>query len=271
MIKNLLDSVRDDFETHKTESHWVADTIMPSDINALREQATEQLVWDISKIRLTLWEKWLKKETTLKAFSCEYGRVIVLGSSEPPSSWIRIFRLLKTTQKIRIIWFASEEKRLAPPVAKQQGEQGAPILPTHVNGGYAQKCNPGSIVIFRKEEATRVLIHELLHASCTDPITELPQVEADTEAWAEVILVAIASKGEQRIFDKLWSIQATYAIKQSASARKFHQVRSSDDYGWRYITGRLDCFKTLGLILPVEPKTITHVKSLRLTDERLEP
>lgn len=268
MIKNLLDSVHDDFETHKTESHWVADTITPNDINALREQATEELVWDTSKIRLTLWEKWLKKEVPLKAFSCEFGRVIVLGSSEPPSCWIRIFRLLKTTQKIRIIWFASEEKRVAPPVAKQQGQ---PIIPTNVNGGYAQKCNPGSIVIFRKEEATRVLIHELLHASCTDPIAYLPQVEADTEAWAEVILVAIASKGEQHIFDKLWSIQATYAVKQSASARKFHQVRTSADYGWRYITGRLDRFKTLGLHLPVEPKTITHVKSLRLTDERLEP
>ena len=264
MIKNLLDSVRDDFETHKTESHWVADTITPNDINALREQATEELVWDTSKIRLSMWEKWLKKEVSLKAFSCEFGRVIVLGTAEPPPSWIRIFRLLKTTQKIRIIWFASEEKRVAPP-------QGKPIMPTHVNGGYAQKCNSGSIVIFRKEEATRVLIHELLHTSCTDPIAYLPQVEADTEAWAEVILVAIASKGEQHIFDKLWSIQATYSVKQSAAARKYHQVRSSADYGWRYITGRLEYFRTLGLHLPSEPKTIVPVRSFRLTDERLEP
>lgn len=264
MIKELLDSVQLDFQ--KPESHWIHDTVQPDDIDAVRTEATDTNPWDVLKIRLSLWDALQRNEASLHAYSCTYGRIIILSKGpaqqEPPSSWIRIFRLLGTSS-VRVIWFASDIKRLPPPVNTQIG-------PSHINGGYTMRCNMKSIVIYRKEEATRVLIHEMLHASCTDIEDSLPNVEADTEAWAEVILVAIAAKGEPTAFNRLWDIQAKYAVGQATSAIKYHKIKGQEDYSWRYSIGRIDCFKLFGLPLPSPPKNPPVLKSLRLTDKKLE-
>jgi hypothetical protein len=205
MIKDLLDSVRSDFQ--KPDSIWIHDTVQPADIEAVRAEATDTNPWDVLKIRLSLWDALQRNEASLHAYSCAYGRIIILSKGhaqqEPPSSWIRIFRLLGTSS-VRVIWFASELKRIPPPVNTQIG-------PSHINGGYTMRCNMKSVVIYRKEEATRVLIHEMLHASCTDDMSKPVEFrEAATETWAELFLVAILSKGNYAKAKKLWLIQDHY-------------------------------------------------------------
>jgi hypothetical protein len=271
MIRNLLEVVANDYAAYKTPASWTGDTVQPRDINALREQATANSHWDVSKIRLNLWESWLagdRKTTDIRTFSSGPHRVVIIGPSpinSPPQSWIRIFRLLSPDKPVHILWFASDDKRIPPPV-------GEDIKPQHVNGGYTERCNAQSVVIYRKEEATRVLIHELLHASCTDPETPfLPHLEADTEAWAEVIMTAIRSHGSQQHFNNFWNIQSQYAISQAAAAEKFYNVKSPEDYGWRYLVGRLESFRKFGLPLPGSPQKSEPLKSLRLTHEKLEP
>lgn len=274
MIHNLLEVVANDFSTHKTPQSWIQDTVHPRDINALREQAAANSQWDAGKIRLNLWEQWLSgdKTTDIRTFSSGPHKVIVLGKTPvqpPPPSWIRIFRLLSPDKPVRVIWFASDEKRIPPPVGEE-------IKPQHINGGYTERCNSQSVVIYRKEEATRVLIHELLHASCTDPTgtsTTLPEVEADTEAWAEIVLTAIKARGSQQEFNRLWTIQAQYAVHSAETAATLYKVKSQSDYGWRYLTGRLESFKRFGLPLP-SPGVggrERELKTLRLTHEKLEP
>ena len=270
MIQELLTTIKAEYDTHKVPPIWIKDTITPSDINAVREETAigssePPFLKQTAEIRRNLWTKWLQKEATIQAYTCKEGRVIILSTAaiHPPCSWIRIMRLLSPEQKAQVIWFASDEERIAP-------AEGEPIEALHINGGYAQKCNPRSIVIYRKEEATRVLIHELLHASCSDPDGPVSHIEGDTEGWAEVILVALNAKGSQKAFAPLWKEHSYYAMKQAVSAEQFHNVKSEDDYSYRYLVGRLATFKQLGLSVPKIEALSRQVKSLRLTDKKLE-
>jgi len=270
MIQELLTTIKAEYATHKVQPIWIQDTIIPSDINAVREETAigssePPFLKQTAEIRRDLWNKWLQKEATIQAYTCKEGRVIILSAStiHPPSSWIRIMRLLSPMQKAQVIWFASDEERIAP-------QEGDPIEALHINGGYAQKCNPRSIVIYRKEEATRVLIHELLHASCSDPDGSVSHIEGDTEGWAEVILVALNAKGSQKAFASLWKEHSYYAMKQAVSAEQFHNVKSKEDYSYRYLIGRLATFKRLGLSVPKIDSLSRQIKSLRLTDKKLE-
>jgi hypothetical protein len=147
---------------------------------------------------------------------------------------------------------------------------GQPIQPKHVNGGYTKPCNTDSIVVYREEEAIRVVIHELLHASCSDPYDDdIAFLEADTEAWAEVTLIALKAKGEYRDFLRLWNQQARYAINQAAAAEQYYSITSPKDYGWRYLIGRLERFESYNLPLSPPPKSVQPLRSLRLTPESL--
>lgn len=266
MIKDILDSVREDYKIPKSD--WIIDTVTEDDVAALRKQSEEVSAWDVAQLRLTEWNSLQAGKGSIRAFVSPFGgRVVMLGNSvePPPRSWIRIFRLLGKNKAIKVLWFLSKEKRIAPPV-------GTPIEASHINGGFTMRCDATSVVIYRKEEATRVLIHELLHASCTDLQTsQVEEIEADTEAWAEIILAAIAAKGEPKVFERLWFLQAQYAVNQAAAMEKYHNVRRLSDYAWRYTTGRLKYFKTFGLLLPPSSRYITPIKSLRLTLEKLEP
>jgi len=266
MIKDILDSVREDYKIPK--SGWIIDTVTEDDVAALRKQSEEVSAWDVAQLRLTEWKSLQAGKGFIKAFVSPFGgRVVILGKNvePPPNSWIRIFRLLNKDKPIKVLWFLSKEERIAPPI-------GNPIEACHINGGFTMRCDATSVVIYRKEEATRVLIHELLHASCTDVQTShVEEIEADTEAWAEVVLAAICAKGEPKVFENLWGFQSQYAVNQAAAMEKYHNVCGPSDYAWRYITGRLKYFKSFGLLLPPPSKYIKPMKSLRLTLEKLEP
>ena len=195
---------------------------------------------------------------------CDLGEILVLSFKEDPlqppwNLWWRCVRLLSPKKRVRIVVFGHPSKRLVPPIGKR-------IEPANVNGGFTNRCDAKTIVMYRKEEATRVLIHELLHASCSDPYhVETPQIEADTEAWAELVLCAMAAKGRLSPFVRHMREQLHWAVKQASVLQTKYAVYSPKDYAWRYLIGRLDVWHQLGIHLPSPPRYHGHMDSLRFT------
>jgi len=182
-----------------------------------------------------------------------YVKILALVYPDTVIPWDQlafIFKAVDIHTSFRVVWFASKKERLFPAMGKP--DKG------NVNGGYTLPCDTKSIVIYREQEFCRVLIHELLHATCTDTKTDIAEVEADTEAWAELFWVAILSKGNKRVAARLWAKQAQWISNQEYSLRGITQ----EDYIWRYTLGRRKALQELGIVLP-PPDSI--IESLSLT------
>lgn len=151
----------------------------------------------------------------------------------------------------RLVWFANKKKRTFPKTSITQANLNASphIQALHINGGYAFACQPETIVIYREEEVERVLVHELLHASCTDDMKQPEEIrEVLTESWAELFLIAILAPTLAKA-KKLWAIQAQWIIDQE-TVLKGLGVNTPADYAWRYTVGRREVLESLGLRFP---------------------
>jgi len=164
------------------------------------------------------------------------------GKGVPKPSW-------------RVVWFAHPKLREIGP-----GEEPGP---EHVNGGYTYPCNNDTIVIYREEEVCRVLVHELLHASCTDDTSlDVIDQEAATETWAELFLIAIQAK-TPRAASILWAKQAKWIADQEHLLRTRHNVNDRTSYAWRYTVARRKVLEGLGISLPRGVLPMTN--SMRFT------
>jgi hypothetical protein len=182
----------------------------------------------------------------------------------PLEFWGRVLQWFgKGKGKWRVIWFASEAVRCFPDAGKEMG-------PEHVNGGYTTACSTEGIFIYRKEEASRVLIHELMHAACLDERGwSIPDREAMVETWAELILVALLSKGDVKKAEAMWKKQSQWVADSNALALTKNGVEDASDYAWRYLVGRHGMYARLGVEIPAAS---THKsKSSRFTHPDLEP
>jgi hypothetical protein len=204
------------------------------------------------ELRNSVWNQFEQGILTAHAYSLPNAKVILFQSKKHPATppwdlWARIFQWLgpsSTGGKWRVFWLPAEQPRKLPPAGEQ-------VAPQHVNGGYCYPCKPDTIVIYRKEEATRVLLHELLHAACTDPHHEdLTIREATTETWAELYLVAVLSKGNFREAVRLWKIQSQWIADQNAQLQRTYDVYLPSDYAWRYTVGREYILEQLHIELP---------------------
>jgi hypothetical protein len=90
----------------------------------------------------------------------------------------------------------------------------------------------------------------LLHAACTDPNASLPIKEATTETWAELILVALCSRGNEDKAKDLWKLQSSWISNQNRLLFTKYGVKTSEDYAWRYTVGREGILKSLHIELP---------------------
>lgn len=183
-----------------------------------------------------------------------------VSSYEPDwNVWGRCFFTLSPHKKVHVVYYSNPQPRLSPDLQKTVG-------PEHINGGLTIQCNSQEIVIYRREEDTRVLIHELLHASCSDPYDSgVTYIEANTEAWAEIIYCAIMAKGNPSLFDDYFQKQLAYALKQMQSLETYHHVKSPQDYAWRYYNGKREVWRSLGITLPKLSPIRSPIKSLRMT------
>uniref|UniRef100_A0A6C0HF27 Uncharacterized protein n=1 Tax=viral metagenome TaxID=1070528 RepID=A0A6C0HF27_9ZZZZ len=245
-------------------SHTIKKELTQSDEDYIQSIVQEKGPFDTLQLRQEMIkDRKLSKVYVEKSFSHQHGEIILLSYKTPAwtppyNVWWRAIRLL-AKKPVRIVIFAHPSLRLFPPHKHN-------VEPEHINGGYAQRCDTKSIVIYRKEEITRVLLHELFHSSCSDPYHKpTTEIEADTEAWAEIILCAMVAKGIQSQWKIIMNNQINYALIQASILRDNHNVQTPNDYAWRYAIGRLEVWARLGFSIPSLPTNYKPLQSLRLT------
>ncbi len=253
---------------NQPEVVWIDDRITPDEMKKLKEESAGDTTFDKLNLRSNLWLAYTKGEAEIFVKSCIHGRVITLvrrGHQPfmPLKFWGRILQAF-ALPPVRIFWFASEIPRELP-------TEGMEVGPESVNGGYTYPCSTDAIIVYREEEATRVLIHELLHAACTDN-ARLPIElrEAKTETYAELFLIGLVSRGKIQLARKLWRIQASWMQEVNEKLVRFHKVRSIKDYSARYTLARIEELQALGITLPPFTGKVRAGGSARLTSPELE-
>jgi hypothetical protein len=207
--------------------------------------------FDSNNLRNQVLRDLQAKRAKLITKTCRLGKVlaVVYPDQEARIPWdifAKIFAAFGPShgKPWRFVWFANKNPRILPATAEKP-EAG------HMNGGYTYPCDPSAVVVYREEEVARVLVHELLHAACTDAKDDMIElVEAKTETWAEIFLIAILSAGKPRLFAQLWKIQAQWIADQEYVLRNDHGVQNPTDYAWRYTLGRRFVLEGFGLGLP---------------------
>ena len=274
-IPMFLETIKKDFKTplppHKDEDYHA------EDLKWIKENADQNDPYDTLLLKKEMVDAVLKKKAFLQKRVSDLGSIMILSYEPVPETtwtfWWHCIRLICPSKNVRVVFYLHPKSRTTP-------LKHTHIESQHINGGLTIQCNVKTVIIYRKEEATRVLIHELFHASCSDPYNKTtPFLEADTEAWAEIFLCAALAKGELKKFEKLLKEQFQYALEQTEYLRNNHKVLTPDDYAWRYTIGRLEVWKKLGFVLPLLPSLPLlplrslgkNPKTLRLTKETLEP
>jgi len=215
----------------------------PEDIEWFARKSKEDSTFDYIGARSALYNAHTNKQASLKVFICRYGRILIAarnGKQIPRGLlglWATILRAFGGGQQWRILWYAADEPRRFP-------RRGQAVSQANINGGYCMACDPRTVVIYRYEDATRVLIHELLHATCTDPLphtdANVPYNEASTEAWAELLTAMFreVGLGGFRSVPAAWRDQCAWTAAQNALLRDHHGVEGPADYAWRYTIGK---------------------------------
>jgi hypothetical protein len=176
--------------------------------------------------------------------------------------WSRIFQMFGV-RAAKVIWFAHPRPRLVPSRSRSAPGPG----PGDINGGYCIHGQPQTIVIYRAEDATRVLLHELLHATKSDSRlphigATIPWVEAETEAWAEIIHAIVMCGGGGAGAEAAVERQLAYAVAQNKMLRGRGVTADPSSYVWRYTFGREEVWRRLGFKLPRVPATTSPSLSL---------
>jgi len=247
---------------------WTDGTVTNKDREILQKEANQESPFDKLNLKRNLYNSLNEGNAHIIVKETSLARIVILTNTPdeiyPYETWSRVFQWFgKPKDKIwQVYLYSSDVKRILP--------ENGPIGPEHLNGGYTYPCNPDCIVIYRYEEATRVLIHELLHAACTDAHDKSVETkEAATEAWAELFLVSLLSKGVTKTTYQLWNIQDHYIQDLNYTVRTFHNVNRLEDYGARYTTLREEVFKQFGIKLDLQYKA-KKIKSSRFTSPELD-
>ena len=263
-IEEILRNVR---HVHQRKFYWHTEPLTQEEKEEVIAKAEN--AYDTNGYSKVLLQGLKNGSTHVTKYVCMEGSK-VLGtilyvkpratSYEPDwAVWGRSFALLSPHKYVRVVYYSNPQPRISPDPEK-------PVGPEHINGGLTIQCNAQEIVIYRREEDTRVLIHELLHASCSDPYdTPTTTIESNTEAWAEIIYCAIMAKGIPTSFDTFFHKQLIHAEKQMQSLEKYHGVKSPGDYAWRYYNGKREVWKSLGIVLPKLGPLRNPIQSLRMT------
>jgi hypothetical protein len=130
-------------------------------------------------------------------------------------------------------------------------------------------------MIYRAEDATRVLLHELQHANCLDSTPEgrgltgtshqhNDALEAETEAWAELLYAGVLSQGKRSVFLQLVQEQAAWFIEQNEQVKQ--HMKTPTQFPYRYTIAKEAVWRRWGIRdLAKPPKAATQAQhSLRL-------
>jgi hypothetical protein len=271
MIPLVLQQMVKSLPKH-TSFQWVRDSPTTQELDYLREQALSDSKFDPFFLRKTTYQDLLDGKATLLCRRGPFARILAIvyhDSLLPWNLYSKIFSAFGPPKSCAkgnprtwtVYIFANESPRMYPPI-------GSPVAPEHINGGYAMHNDPNSIVIYRKEESERVLLHELLHACGSDLLENSTEIrEALTETWAELFLIAVMARGSLQKAKKLWAIQSQWISDQNAFLYFKYNVKEDSDYAWRYTIAREGVFKSIGILLP--PPNMISLNSLRFTSPYL--
>ena len=263
LISTLLDGIKNEFQMK--EPIWTDTDLIEDDIVFLKDECEKPSQFDPHNRRKTLFDKFVNRTATICIKKCEYGKVFCILERKgqideiPWGLWGRILRLYYQKNKpFRVFLLADETLREFP-------ERG-PIKPNNINGGYTYACNRRSIVIYRAEDATRVLLHELMHSCCLDKMENgVDLVEAETEAWAELLYIGLLSEGKP-IFKLLLQRQSEYMRKQNERIANMYNVTDENkDFPWRYTIGKQRVWERWGILVQENAKPYIKINSLRMT------
>lgn len=284
----VLETIMRRLVTTKKPFEWVRDEPTEDDLRHIQKEGKESpSIYDeldlrgqmIDELRAgkAVLKTWRGSASSSLGMQGSYAKVLAIVYPDTKIPWAtfgKIFTAFGPPREggapWRIVWFAHPKKREfpspyadakpfqtpsnitneRPPVPQKEG-QVTHVTPKHINGGYAYACAPETIVIYREEEVERVLIHELLHAACTDDMDKPEWLrEVLTETWAELFLVAILANGSLRKAKQLWKIQAQWIANQQHVLTTEYGVLTPDSFPWRYTVGRATALQNLGIKLP---------------------
>jgi len=266
LIDTLLDRVKKEFD--KAPIKWENIEISRKDMNFLRQECNTESEFDKANKRKVMFDELIKGRLVMVTCKCDYGQVVAIFETMeqmaelPWDLWGRILRMFyekRNKTLFKVFFLANKSLRVFP-------KGGGPIQTENINGGYTYRCNPETIVIYRAEDATRVLIHELQHSCCLDNVEHgLDVVEAETEAWAELFYIAILSQGNVRLFNNLLQKQSEWMIKQNRKVKKHMRQPDSTEFPWRYTVGKEAMWDNWGILKKSVTPGDNVGRSLRLT------
>ena len=266
LIKTLMDRIQHEFTLPEVE--WENGEIKPTDLKFLDEECNKTSEFDPLNKRKTMYENMIKGNTLTVVSKCKYGQVLAVFETMdqmaelPWELWGRILRMFSEPWRrpFKIYFLANKNLREFP-------ADNEPIGPENINGGYTYRCDPETIVIYRAEDATRVLIHELQHSCCLDKVENgVDIIEAETEAWAELFYITIISQGKRIIMKDLLKRQSEWIRKQNAKVKKHMKDPKSMEFPWRYTIGKEEVWERWGILSKEDlMPPIRGVDSLRLT------
>ena len=264
VLQEIVNNVKKQYELPPVR--WTDAVPTEEDMEILQKEALAKNDFDKINFRKEMWDALQSGDAELICRMCNYGKVIVICIKDTDlgiswATWGRILQGFGATG-VRICWYANPRKRLLP-------AEGHAVGPEHVNGGYTMPCEVTSVVIYRLEEATRVLIHEMFHATCTDHDHDPTEIkEAKTETWAELFLIAYAAKGRPALAERLWNNQANWIQEVNNALVESHGVRSLANYSARYTLARVEQLQKQGLTVP--EGTRKRTTSSRFTSPKLD-
>ena len=265
MLKAIADMIRRGPKGHA--SHWIPRSPDPKHLAVLEKECSNPSEFDEILSKQTLYREY--KEGRLLPYVCEHSItkdvVIALFPESqqvydvPWALWSQIVQLFHRDEPHTIFLLAHQGRRHFPPYGK-------PVRPFHINGGYTYPCNADCVFVFRAEDATRVLIHELFHSNCCDNTAlHLEQREAETEAWAELFWCGLVARGHLKTFKSLVADQGSLIRTQNRRLLDGHHMEPGPmGFPWRYTIGKELLWKRWGLL----EGTTDHMEigdSLRLT------
>jgi hypothetical protein len=251
LLKTVYEEVTRNAAAQQQKVIWVNDQPTQDDLDHIMREGSSVSEFDSNNLRNEVLRDLQAKRAKLITKRCLLGKVlaVVYPDQEARIPWDifgKIFAAFGPShgKTWRFVWFANKKPRILPASAEKPGAG-------HMNGGYTYSCDPSAVVVYREEEVARVLVHELLHAACTDAKDDMIElVEAKTETWAEIFLIAILSAGKPRMFSQLWKTQAQWIADQEYVLKNDHEVQDPTDYAWRYTLGRRFVLEGFGIRLP---------------------
>ena len=236
---------------HRTD--WLLRTIDPRHLAILERECTQPSEFDEILSKQQLYKAY--QQGNIHPYVVEHSVtkdvVIALFPSidsvydVPWALWSQIVQLFRRPNRQPHTIFL-----LAHPAIRHFPVPGKLVTPFHINGGYTYPCNADCVFIFRAEDATRVLIHELFHSNCCDNTQlTLEEREAETEAWAELFWCALLSRGNLKSFKSLVAEQGSVIRTQNRRLQEGHHIKSGyQGFPWRYTIGKALLWSKWGLL-----------------------